>query len=375
MFHKNHFDARSTDHSNDRFHCSWVILWIISAILTGSVGAGADTVGRGEIPPSLWQAREFPAATDILWASENTALFRLDLPAHHRGADPQERWWAIELIDLDDATPSDFRLRILDRDGRPYPGWPSRSQTRVTLLAQEGPLFAEVLFPSAAEGTTPPALSYGLRAIQGASPTVLTRDGEPVDEWEEGIKAPVTRDGEPVDEWEEGIKAPVTRDGEPVDEWEEGVKAPVTRDGEPVDEWEEGHRSGRWSGPCPEPRNDADDSLVCATPIDLGGRLGGRLGGVAAGDRVDDRDAFIFELDHDAAIVLESRGDLDLRGRLFDDRGQLLATDDDGGLAGNFRLALELPAGRYVVRIENRAGEGAYRLLSTLGPTGWNPWR
>ena len=339
MFHKNHFDARSTDHSNNRFHCSWVILWIISAILTGSVGAGADTVVRGEIPPSLWQAREFPAATDILWASENTALFRLDLPAHHRGADPQERWWAIELIDLDDATPSDFRLRILDRDGRPYPGWPSRSQTRVTLLAQEGPLFAEVLLLSAAEGTTPPALSYGLRAIRGASPTVLTRDGEPVDEWEEGINAPVTRDGEPVDEWEEG------------------------------------HRSGRWSGPCPEQRNDADDSLVCATPIDLGGRLGGRLGGVAAGERVDDRDAFVFELDHDAAIVLESRGDLDLRGRLFDDRGQLLATDDDGGLAGNFRLALELPAGRYVVRIENRAGEGAYRLLSTLGPTGWNPWR
>ena len=77
----------------------------------------------------------------------------------------------------------------------------------------------------------------------------------------------------------------------------------------------------------------------------------------------DDRDVFVFELDRTRTVQLETAGEVDTFGGLYDRRGQRLAATGDGGDGANFRLVKTLSPGLYFVRVEAEAwSQGAYDL-------------
>ena len=83
----------------------------------------------------------------------------------------------------------------------------------------------------------------------------------------------------------------------------------------------------------------------------------------------NDADYFRFALTARTAIVMESRGDLDTLGTLFDERGARLAQDDDGAGHPNFSIQRTLDADVYYLRVHSRrTAIGGYTLLTTVAP-------
>jgi hypothetical protein len=151
---------------------------------------------------------------------------------------------------------------------------------------------------------------------------------------------------------------------------------PPDPDPEPVDEWDEDDVSLTTNlSPAPAAfavpgggglcastaEDDHGDNRVCATPLRLGSRVVAELHRAAA----PDFDVFSFVLAETATVRLETRGDTDTHGRLFDALGHRVAEDDDGGQGSNFRIVRTLPPGRYFLRVEGyRGAEGPYVLES-----------
>lgn len=106
-------------------------------------------------------------------------------------------------------------------------------------------------------------------------------------------------------------------------------------------------------GPSPD---DHGDSFACATEVQTGGQPGGAI---TAGDR----DVFAFSLEAGGTFEIQSDGGIDTAGRLYDETGALLGSDDDSGAGLGFLISHSLPAGRYFVRVESSHGAaGAYTL-------------
>ncbi len=105
--------------------------------------------------------------------------------------------------------------------------------------------------------------------------------------------------------------------------------------------------------------DDHSDSLLCATATGLGRSLRAEIDNGWG----DDHDVFAFELSAPRTVRIETSGDTDTFGGLYDHLGQRLATADDGGNGDNFRLAKTLQPGLYFVRVEGSLGtRGAYQL-------------
>ncbi len=110
--------------------------------------------------------------------------------------------------------------------------------------------------------------------------------------------------------------------------------------------------------------DDHGDSWACATRIRLGDPVSGEIRKASA----TDLDHFAFTLGRRSTVVLETRGDSDTFGQLFDRHGRRLAADDDRGEGDNFRIVHGLAPGLYVLRVEGTFGaQGAYTVLSEAG--------
>ncbi len=105
--------------------------------------------------------------------------------------------------------------------------------------------------------------------------------------------------------------------------------------------------------------DDHSDSLLCATVAELDRGLRGEIGNGWG----DDHDVFAFELTAPRTVSVETSGDTDTFGGLYNRRGQRLAAADEGGHGDNFRLVKTLQPGLYFVRVEATVGsQGAYAL-------------
>jgi hypothetical protein len=112
-------------------------------------------------------------------------------------------------------------------------------------------------------------------------------------------------------------------------------------------------------GPSPD---DHGDSFACATEVDLEDQPTGSISG-------GDRDVFAFSLDTEETVEIQSDGGIDTSGRLYDETGALLDSDDDGGPGLGFLMSQALPAGRYFVRVESSNGAaGTYTLSLDQAP-------
>ncbi len=107
--------------------------------------------------------------------------------------------------------------------------------------------------------------------------------------------------------------------------------------------------------------DDHGDALGCATHLELGSPLHGEIDNEWA----DDDDTFAFFIREFQTIEIQTRGETDTAGALYNRYGHRLTVDDDGGEGGNFRIAKTLAPGLYFVRIQGRLrSEGAYRLAA-----------
>ncbi len=107
--------------------------------------------------------------------------------------------------------------------------------------------------------------------------------------------------------------------------------------------------------------DDHADTMACATPLAVPGTAVGEIGNAWG----DDADVFRLELGEDQTVVIQSQGVTDTVGGLFNEQGQLLELDDDGGEGANFRLVKALVSGLYFVRVEGSQGaEGPYSLTA-----------
>ena len=80
-------------------------------------------------------------------------------------------------------------------------------------------------------------------------------------------------------------------------------------------------------------------------------------------DPGNDTDYFRFEVPGRGAVEMESSGQLDTLGTLFDARGNRIVQDDDGGDGVNFRIGRTLGAGTYYFRVHSYGtATGGYTL-------------
>lgn len=105
--------------------------------------------------------------------------------------------------------------------------------------------------------------------------------------------------------------------------------------------------------------DDHGDSFACATIIDpLSSTTAGAI-------TASDHDLFAFDLSASTTVELESTGDTDTAGKLYDADGALLASDSDSGLTLNFRIVQTLGSGRYYLRVQSEnTGSGDYSLVA-----------
>ncbi len=109
--------------------------------------------------------------------------------------------------------------------------------------------------------------------------------------------------------------------------------------------------------------DDHGDVTACATDLVLHRPLAATLGD----GRGDDGDFFRIATRDWVTISVETRGEVDTVGGLYDHQGHRLRIDDDGGEGLNFRLVETLGPGEYFVRVEGRGGAaGPYRLLTAV---------
>ena len=121
----------------------------------------------------------------------------------------------------------------------------------------------------------------------------------------------------------------------------------------------------------PASGDDHGDTTPTATALTMPGSVAGAL------ETGGDADFFWFKLASTSRVLVETQpartggiivlDTTDTIGHLLDGEGQVIAADDDSGSAYNFRIARELPAGLYFVRVAGHGnGTGAYVL--SLGP-------
>ncbi len=107
-------------------------------------------------------------------------------------------------------------------------------------------------------------------------------------------------------------------------------------------------------------QDDHGDTLRCATPVSLGQEVEAEIRNGPG----DDSDFFTFSVGELTSVRIETSGDGDPAGALYDRHGFRLKTDDDGGRGTNFRIVKTLSPGQYFIRVAGAHGaEGVYRLL------------
>ena len=80
-------------------------------------------------------------------------------------------------------------------------------------------------------------------------------------------------------------------------------------------------------------------------------------------DPGNDTDYFHFDVSATGTVMMESSGDLDTLGTLFDARGNRIVQDDDGAGYPNFRIEQTLDPGTYYVRVHSSGrATGGYTL-------------
>ena len=105
--------------------------------------------------------------------------------------------------------------------------------------------------------------------------------------------------------------------------------------------------------------DDHGDSQQTATSLaSLPGSGEGEL------DWAGDRDMFRIEVDRPGTLMVYTKGDTDTYGRLTNTDGDLLAEDDDSGVAPNFEMKADVKAGTYYVEVSGADGTatGSYTL-------------
>ena len=81
-----------------------------------------------------------------------------------------------------------------------------------------------------------------------------------------------------------------------------------------------------------------------------------------------EREQHLFEVTEAGAFYIHSTGGTDTIGTLFGPDGSQLATDDDSGPGSNFRLALNVTPGLYLLEVRGKAANtrGAYELVTNF---------
>ncbi len=216
-------------------------------------------------------------------------------------------------------------------------------------------------------------------------------DPEPIETEPEGLHAGLppekSTDPEPIAEFRlrafgatepEGLYACLfpehSTDPEPIETEPEGLRAGLlpekSTDPEPIETEPEGLRGrGPFEALCQAGElDDHADALPCATPLALGRPASGELDNGWG----DDHDLFRFELTAARTVRIETSGEADTFGGLYDRHGQRLAAAADGGEGANFRLVKTLAPGLYFVRVEAEGWtEGAYSLSAELLESSW----
>ena len=95
-------------------------------------------------------------------------------------------------------------------------------------------------------------------------------------------------------------------------------------------------------------------------PLPLNGSLEGSI------DAEGEVDVYQITVTGSGALTVYSTGSMDLYGRLLDDSGNELASNDDGGEDTNFRISRSVDAGTYYVRVRHydNSGTGNYGITS-----------
>ena len=110
-----------------------------------------------------------------------------------------------------------------------------------------------------------------------------------------------------------------------------------------------------------EPGNldDHGNDIANATGVLLSSTTKGDL------ETPDDVDYFRVSIPEDGRLFVRTEGSTDTLGTLFAANGDLLVRDDDDGVSGNFRIAVNLQAGTYYIRVSGytRSHTGSYTLF------------
>jgi hypothetical protein len=95
--------------------------------------------------------------------------------------------------------------------------------------------------------------------------------------------------------------------------------------------------------------DDHGNSLLCATPITVGGSPAS--GEITSTESLDDVDMFVFTLSSSATVTVASTGGEQVGGSLYDGSGSLIASDNTGWSGSNFSITQSLSAGTYYVKV------------------------
>jgi hypothetical protein len=109
--------------------------------------------------------------------------------------------------------------------------------------------------------------------------------------------------------------------------------------------------------------DDYGDSLLCATPLVIDGDS---ASGEITSFSTTDIDRFSFALGSGAEVVIESTGSTDVEATLYEEDGDIVASDDDSGASNNFLINQSLAAGKYYVRV--KGANGSYGISVSTVP-------
>ena len=89
---------------------------------------------------------------------------------------------------------------------------------------------------------------------------------------------------------------------------------------------------------------DSDGTLDGATQVDLGSSTDGSLS-------EGDEDLFVIEMSDSGTLTVYTTGSTDTYGFIFDNSGNVLEENDDGGEGWNFRVSASVSAGTYYIQV------------------------